>query len=159
MSITEAIQTLSLALKKRQWKLVTAESCTGGGLAYFLTSLPGSSDWFERGWVTYSNAAKEEELGVQPRTLEEFGAVSAETAAEMAVGALTQSNAQVSIALTGIAGPDGGSPHKPVGTVWFGLKLALAEVRTQINQFSGSRQEIREQAIHVAINLLLESIR
>ncbi len=157
MSITEEIQTLALALKKRQWKLVTAESCTGGGLAYYLTSVAGSSDWFERGWVTYSNAAKEELLGVSPETLQKFGAVSAETAQEMAVGALGRSTAQLSLAITGIAGPDGGSPEKPVGTVWFAWKLSSAGHQTKRFLFSGNRGEIREQAIQTAIEILLKT--
>lgn len=155
MSITEEIQALGLALKKRQWKLVTAESCTGGGLAYFLTSIAGSSDWFERGFVTYSNASKEELLGVQAETLEQFGAVSEETALEMAMGAINQSAAQLSMAITGIAGPDGGSPQKPVGTVWFGWKAGFAEPEAKKFQFSGDRSEIREQSIQVAIKQLL----
>ena len=155
MSITEELQTLGLALKKRQWKLVTAESCTGGGLAYYLTSIAGSSDWFERGFVTYSNASKEELLGVQAQTLEQFGAVSEETALEMASGALELSDAQLSIAITGIAGPDGGSPQKPVGTVWFGWQAGAAQPQAKKIQFSGNRTEIREQAIQAAIEQLL----
>lgn len=158
MSITEEIQVLGLALKKRQWKLVTAESCTGGGLAYYLTSLPGSSDWFERGVVTYSNLSKQELLGVKAGTLEKFGAVSAETAREMAAGALRQSAAQISLAITGVAGPDGGSPQKPVGTVWFGWKIDSAETEAKKVLFSGNRTEIREQAIQVAIKQLLDCL-
>ncbi len=158
MSITEAVQALGLALKKRQWKLVTAESCTGGGLAYYLTSVPGSSDWFERGLVTYSNLSKQELLGVQAETLEKFGAVSAETAREMAAGALRHSAAQISLAITGIAGPDGGTLQKPVGTVWFGWKVAAAEVQAKKVLFSGTRAEIREQSIALALQCLLDCL-
>jgi len=158
MSILEDVEALGLALKKRQWKLVTAESCTGGGLSYFLTMLPGSSDWFERGWVTYSNASKEEELGVRRETLEQFGAVSAETAREMASGAIKNSPAQISLAITGIAGPDGGTPQKPVGTVWFGWQVGEAEPQAKKMLFSGDREKIREQAIKMALEVLLAGL-
>jgi nicotinamide-nucleotide amidase len=107
-------------LTAREWKLATAESCTGGGVAYQLTETAGSSAWFERGFVTYSNLAKVEMLGVKQSTLESFGAVSEQVVRAMAEGALSHSQAQVSIAITGIAGPEGGSKEKPVGSVWFG---------------------------------------
>src|SRR5579862_4607452 len=115
--------------KSRGLKLVTAESCTGGGLAYAITSIPGSSAWFERGLVTYSNISKEELLGVNPGTLATFGSISAEAAKEMAEGALRHSQAQISIALTGIAGPEGGSLDKPVGTVWIACASTLADTQ------------------------------
>src|SRR3989344_8581933 len=109
---------LSDELKKRQWRLVTAESCTGGGLSYWITRIPGSSNWFERGFVTYSNLAKEECLGLNSQTINHFGAVSEQTVRDMAEGALRFSKAEISAAITGIAGPDGGTQDKPVGTVW-----------------------------------------
>ena len=154
MSIMEVLSALGQALKKHQWTLVTAESCTGGGLAYWLTSVPGSSEWFERGFVTYSNASKQELLSVKTLTLEKFGAVSEETAREMAEGALSKSLANVSMAITGIAGPDGGSPEKPVGTVWFAWKQPTLETQTKKVLLSGNREEIREQAIRFALEQL-----
>jgi len=147
MSILKAVSDLSLALKKRQWKVVTAESCTGGGLAYWLTSLPGSSEWFDHGFITYSNASKQDLLGVNAQTLEKFGAVSEQTAREMAEGALSKGAATLSIAVTGIAGPDGGSSQKPIGTIWFAWKLVSFETEVKKILLSGDRQAIREQAI------------
>ena len=134
-------------LKKYNYKLATAESCTGGGLSYFITNISGSSAWFERGFVTYSNTAKIEMLGVKENTLSQFGAVSNETAREMAEGALRKSETHISAAITGIAGPLGGAAEKPVGTVW--IALAGIERNTEANKFifSGDRQSIREQAI------------
>ncbi len=154
MSITQAVNALGIALKKRRWKLVTAESCTGGGLAYWLTSVAGSSDWFERGLVTYSNASKHALLGVRVSTLEKFGAVSEATAREMAEGALGNSSAQLSIAITGIAGPAGGTVEKPVGTVWFAWKGVGGKTQAKMSLFSGGREAIREQAIEMALKLL-----
>ena len=112
-------ESLGAACRQRRLLLATAESCTGGWAAQVITHTAGSSEWFERGFVTYANEAKVEMLGVRPETLQEFGAVSQETAAEMAVGALKNSKAMFSLAITGIAGPTGGSPGKPVGTVCF----------------------------------------
>lgn len=154
MSITEEIQALGLALQKRQWKLVTAESCTGGGLAYWLTALAGSSDWFDRGFVTYSNESKQELLGVRSITLEKFGAVSKTTACEMAEGALNRSAAQLSIAITGIAGPSGGSLQKPVGTIWFAWKSTSSETEAKMMLLAGDRKTVREQAIQCALEIL-----
>ncbi len=162
MSFLEAISALGLALNKRQWKLVTAESCTGGGLAYYLTSLPGSSAWFDQGFITYSNDSKQQRLGVSAETLEKFGAVSEQTAAEMAAGALNKSSARLSIAITGLAGPDGGSLQKPVGTIWLAWKLRSQETKTKKLSLSGDRQVIREQTIQLAIQellLYLDSLR
>lgn len=133
-------------------KLSTAESCTGGGLAYYITSVPGSSGWFERGFVTYSNQAKIDMLGVNASTLEKFGAVSAEVAREMAEGALKNSHADVSIAVTGIAGPDGGTKNKPVGTVWIAWAYKDAQTKTALQQYEGDRQQVREQTM---INALI----
>jgi nicotinamide-nucleotide amidase len=141
--------------KERNWKLITAESCTGGGLAYAITSIAGSSAWFERGLVTYSNTSKEELLNVNPLTLATFGSVSAETAREMAEGALHQSHAQVSIALTGIAGPDGGTLDKPVGTVWIACATAATPTQVTHHLFSGERATIREKSIKTALEILL----
>ncbi|MDR3477569.1 MAG: CinA family protein [Gammaproteobacteria bacterium] len=145
----------SQLLKRQNWKLVTIESCTGGGVAYALTSLPGSSTWFERGFVTYSNNAKEDMIGVRSQTLLQFGAVSEQTACEMAEGGLRNSEAQISVAITGIAGPDGGSKEKPVGLVWFAV--AGIDITTIAYQhiFAGNRQQIREQAIRTALEKVI----
>jgi len=150
---------LSKELLLREWKLVTAESCTGGGVAYHLTDLPGSSAWFERGFVTYSNAAKEELLGVQPATLQQFGAVSEQTAQEMAEGALKHSRADFSIAITGIAGPDGGTKEKPVGTVWFAWASRRKKTQTYLCLLEGDRQAIREEAVKVSLEKLYTFLR
>jgi nicotinamide-nucleotide amidase len=146
------------ALKQSHLKLVTAESCTGGGLSYWLTSIAGSSDWFDRGFVVYSNAAKIEMLGVHSKTLEELGAVSAQTAREMAEGALHHSHADISIAITGIAGPTGGTPEKPTGTVWIAWAAKGAPTEELAYLFPGDRQAIRLQAIIKALEKLLEKI-
>ncbi len=149
-------ETLGRHLKKRGWKICVAESCTGGGLAFRITDIAGSSEWFERGFVTYSNLAKQELLGVKSSTLQSFGAVSEETAREMAEGALQRSPAQISLAITGIAGPDGGSSEKPVGTVWFGWTSIEMKTKTELKIFSGDRKKIREQSIRFALEKLIE---
>lgn len=146
-------------LKKRKWMLTTAESCTGGGLAYYITHIPGSSEWFDRGFVTYTNSAKKEMLGVQSMTLDVFGAVSEQTAREMSEGALKNSQAQMSIAITGIAGPDGGTPDKPVGTVWFAWSRSDTKTKTAVDILNGTRQEIRKQSITFALEKLIEDLR
>lgn len=142
-------------LTERGLRLTTAESCTGGGLSYWLTSVPGSSDWFDRGFVTYSNAAKVAMLGVDPQCLETAGAVSEETALAMAKGALLHSRADLSIAITGVAGPDGGSTEKPVGTVWIAW-ADQKEVRAQRYHFEGDRQAVRLQSMVAALKVLNE---
>lgn len=138
--------------------LATAESCTGGWVAQVLTAMPGSSAWFERGFVTYSNQAKMEMLGVRPETLAAFGAVSEETATEMVWGVLTHSPAEVALAITGIAGPSGGSPEKPVGTVCFAWGLKGCSPITQRMLFAGDRQAIRASSVHHAIRKLLDLV-
>jgi nicotinamide-nucleotide amidase len=152
----ELAMQLGQQLKAKGWKLVTAESCTGGGLAYCITSISGSSSWFERGFVTYSNVAKEELLGIHPQVLEKFGAVSEQTALEMAEGALHQSHAQLSLAITGIAGPDGGTTEKPVGTVWIAYAGIQVPTTGTHYLFIGNRETIREQAINHALVTLLD---
>jgi nicotinamide-nucleotide amidase len=138
--------------------LATAESCTGGMIAAALTDIAGSSAVFERGFVTYSNAAKSEMLGVDPALIAAHGAVSGEVAAAMAEGALAHSGAAVAVSVTGIAGPDGGTPEKPVGLVWFGLAHD-GRVKTESAVFQGDRAEIRRQASERALRLLLEGLR
>ena len=138
--------------------IATAESCTGGLLAALITAIPGSSDVFERGFVTYSNAAKIESLGVAPPILEQFGAVSAEAARAMAAGALTHSLASMALSITGIAGPGGGSSEKPVGLVYFGLARRGGAIITVEKRFGElGRDEVRSAAIATAIDLLLEA--
>lgn len=154
----ELSQKLGQLLKKNAQQLVVAESCTGGGLAQAITAIPEASAWFDRGFVTYSNAAKMELLGVHPETLKKFGAVSEETAREMALGALKNSHATLSISITGIAGPTGGSPEKPVGTVWFGLAKKNAQVKTHLQNFKGSRHEIQAASIIFALEWLIQEI-
>jgi nicotinamide-nucleotide amidase len=149
--ITQLVDQLSNKLKAREWKIATVESCTGGGLAYALTSLAGSSTWFERGVVTYSNIAKEELVGVRALTLASFGAVSEQTVREMAEGGLRNSQAQLSIAITGIAGPEGGTAEKPVGTIWLGYASIDAQTQTFVEVLQGTRTSIREQTIQIAL--------
>jgi nicotinamide-nucleotide amidase len=143
-------------LLQQQRKLVTAESCTGGGIAHLLTSVPGSSGWFERGYVTYSNASKRDVLHVPDNILDEYGAVSEQAAAAMARGALEHSLADYSIAVTGIAGPDGGSADKPVGTVWFAWGKTGGVPQTKRHHFQGDRRQVREQSIIFAVQGLLK---
>jgi nicotinamide-nucleotide amidase len=136
--------------------LATAESCTAGGIAYAVTMIPGSSGWFDRGFVTYSNEAKLQQLGVGPTYLRDFGAVSEPVARQMALGALTHSAAQIAVATTGIAGPEGGTPEKPVGTVCFGWAIrrdpsAAPWVQTATRRFDGDRAAVRTQAIIYAL--------
>lgn len=135
--------------------MVSAESCTGGLIAGACTDLSGSSNWFERGFVTYSNAAKTEMLGVDAALIEAHGAVSEAVARAMAIGALRHSHAQVSVAVTGVAGPTGGSLDKPVGTVWFGW--CVAETSTsEMHRFAGDRAAVRLQTVQLALTRLVE---
>lgn len=145
-------------LQKNGWMLSTAESCTGGLIAAACTDLAGSSTWFERGFVTYSNAAKTELLGVNAALIEAHGAVSEPVVRAMASGALQHSHAQVSIAVTGVAGPGGGSADKPVGTVWFGFALG-PHVSTEVCHFAGDRAVVRLAAVHHALTRLTELIQ
>ena len=147
------LQQLAQALTQRGWMLATAESCTGGLIAAACTDLPGSSTWFDRGFVTYSNAAKTEMLGVPAELIAQYGAVSEEVVSAMAHGAIERSNAYASIAISGIAGPDGGSAEKPVGTVWMAWGCGL-HVKTQRVIFSGNRSQVRLQAVSHALDVL-----
>jgi len=160
-SITPLTQQLAQILLAKGFKIALAESCTGGLLAAQLTSLAGSSDWFERGFVTYSNQAKEESIGVPKEFIERYGAVSEEVARAMSKGVLKNSLAQVSVAITGIAGPGGGSANKPVGMVCFAWGILVndqIQTRSQTKHFSGDRQSIREQACVYAIESLLAQL-
>ena len=148
-------QAVGSACRQRRLLLTTAESCTGGWAAQVITHTAGSSDWFERGFVTYSNEAKIELLGVAPETLEQFGAVSPETAARMAEGALKSSKAMISLSITGIAGPTGGSPGKPVGTVCFAWCRVGQTTDAETVVFAGDREAVRRQAVVHALKGLL----
>ncbi|HVP07989.1 MAG TPA: CinA family protein [Burkholderiales bacterium] len=143
------------ALQRKNQKLVTAESCTGGWVAQALTSIAGSSDWFERGYVTYSNAAKRDALGVPQATLLRHGAVSEATARAMARGALRKSRADVALAITGVAGPGGGSPGKPVGTVCFAWTQGR-RIRSETRRFRGGRSRVRRQSVIHALRGVLK---
>jgi len=142
-------------LKSKNELLVTAESCTGGWVSQAVTAVAGSSDWFERGFVTYSNAAKQELLGVQDSTLEKHGAVSEETAREMAEGALRHSKGTVALSITGVAGPTGGSREKPVGTVCFAWAAKGRAPRTETRHFAGDRENVRRQSVVHALEGVL----
>ncbi|MDT3705439.1 MAG: CinA family protein [Thiobacillus sp.] len=143
-------------LLHRGWMLATAESCTGGWAGQLLTSLPGSSQWYERGFITYANAAKVEMLGVPEATLATHGAVSEETAGAMASGALAHSHTQAALAISGIAGPGGGTPQKPVGLVCYGWALADGTVMSSTCRLSGDREEIRSRAVAAALRGLID---
>ena len=149
---------IGTCLKKRDLKLATAESCTGGWIAQAVTSVSGSSGWFDRGFVTYSNEAKKEMLGVRERTLSRHGAVSRETVQEMAAGALARSRAQVSIAVTGVAGPAGGTKAKPVGTVCFAWSRKRGAMDSVTRRFRGGRDSVRRQSVEFALKGLLERL-
>ena len=147
---------LAARLKAKAALLVTAESCTGGWAAQAVTAVAGSSEWFERGWVTYSDAAKQDELGVRAQTLAHHGAVSEETAREMALGALERSRGTIALAITGVAGPTGGTPGKPVGTVcfaWAGKDLAVS---SETRHLAGDREAVRRQSVERALERLVE---
>ncbi|MCO6440971.1 MAG: CinA family protein [Nitrococcus mobilis] len=152
----ELAQRAGRLLEAQGLRLTTAESCTGGWIAKVLTDVPGCSRWFERGLVTYSNAAKVELLDVPADTLRTYGAVSQEVAAAMARGAVARAAAEVSVAVTGIAGPEGGTPAKPVGLVWLAWYRAGAVPVTEEAHFQGGREGIRRQAVAAALHGLIE---
>ena len=149
-----AVLALAQALRTRGWKIATAESCTGGLIAAACTAVAGSSDWFERGFVTYSNEAKAESLGVPMVLIKTHGAVSAEVARAMAEGALAHSHATLAIAVTGIAGPGGATPGKPVGTVWLALARPGEPARAELLQLQGDRASVRAQTVLHALSRL-----
>jgi nicotinamide-nucleotide amidase len=156
--VDDVAKKVAQALKSNGAVLATAESCTGGWVAQVMTAIAGSSAWFERGFVTYSNDAKREMLGVSAETLARHGAVSEDTAREMALGALRHSKATVSLSITGVAGPTGGTKDKPVGTVCFAWARAGGEVRVETRKFSGDRESVRRQSVIRALEGVLESL-
>ena len=143
-------------LLARHWRLALAESCTGGWIAKVVTDVPGSSDWFERGFVTYSNTAKVDLLAVPQALLESHGAVSSEIVNAMAAGALRHSRAEIALAVSGIAGPDGGSLDKPVGTVWLAWAVRDRPGYSRCYTFPGDREAVRRQAVAAALQGVLE---
>lgn len=154
--MSDAAATLD-ALRRRGWMVATAESCTGGLIAGALTEVAGSSDVVDRGFVTYSNEAKMEMLGVDAGLIAAHGAVSSEVAGAMAEGALARSRAGVAVSVTGVAGPGGGSAEKPVGLVWFGLARTGEVVRTEARVFPGDRAAVRAATVRHALALLREA--
>ncbi len=147
---------VGLALKSHGLMLATAESCTGGGVAEAVTGIAGSSAWFERGFVTYSNLSKQEMLGVAEATLIQYGAVSEAVVREMVAGSLRHSGAQVALSVSGIAGPDGGTPDKPVGTVWFAWGIAGEIIQAQRHQIAGDRAQVRQYSVHIALQGVID---
>lgn len=156
-SVLALSQQLGELLLQRHWTVTTAESCTGGGIAAAITDSAGSSAWFEQGFVTYSNTAKQSLLGVEPELLDSFGAVSQVVVEAMALGASHRASANVGLSSSGIAGPGGAVPGKPVGTVWLGWSLA-GQVFSECLQFSGDRQAVRQQAVNYSLNKAIELI-
>jgi len=156
--IKHKIITLSKILLEREWLLSTVESCTGGWLAKSCTDLAGSSAWFERGYVTYSNLSKSEMIGVEMSLIDAHGAVSEETVGAMVSGALEHSPAHIAVAISGIAGPDGGTEAKPVGTVCFGWKVKARERVVKTAHFDGDREMVRRLAVEYALDGLIELI-
>ena len=147
------------ACRARGWRLATAESCTGGLVAAALTAIPGSSDVVERGFVTYSNAAKMELLGVSGDTIAEYGAISAETAAAMARGAIAHAPIDLAVSITGVAGPGGGTAQKPIGLVYLGVARKDGAARVERRVFPGDRADVRRAALILALELLQEAAR
>ena len=157
MALAKEAEALGEQLVRVGWRLVTAESCTGGWIAKVATDVAGSSNWFEGGLVTYSDTMKQAQLGVRAATLREFGAVSEAVVKEMAAGACAATGGSVAVAVSGVAGPDGGSVDKPVGTVWFGFSIAAALWAERV-VFAGGRDAVRRQTVGHALTRLREKI-
>jgi len=155
----ELARRVGQGLKSAGWRLALAESCTGGWLGKVVTDVAGSSAWFERGLITYSNEAKQQLLGVTAAALSRSGAVSAEVAEAMAQGALASSAANLALAVTGIAGPEGGTADKPVGLVWFALAIKHGAMETLSRQFEGDRDAVRRQAVQTGLDMILAATR
>ena len=157
-AIYELAERAGRALESRGLMLATAESCTGGWIAEAVTMIPGSSAWFDRGFVTYTYISKREMLGVLPGTLEQHGAVAEPVVLEMVAGALKASHAQVAIAVSGVAGPSGGTPEKPVGTVCFAWGLKDRAPRAETRHFPGDREAVRRASVEHALSVLIETL-
>ena len=156
--LSKLAEQVGAALKSRGLMLATAESCTGGWVGEVVTSVAGSSHWYDRGFITYTNESKQEMLGVSANTLAEYGAVSEQTVREMAAGALKHSRAHITLAISGIAGPGGGSPDKPVGTVCVAWTMRNGVEQSQTMHFQGDRVAVRQQAVVAALQGLLRGI-
>ena len=155
-SLLQLSNLLGEKLSARGWRVATAESCTGGGIAAAITAVSGSSSWFEYGIVSYANSAKEKLLHVNSQTLLEHGAVSQAVVAEMVAGVLALSGADIAVAVSGVAGPTGGTAEKPVGTVWFAWGLASGEIHSECFYFTGDRSSVQSQAVMQGLNGLLK---
>jgi len=156
--LQQLAQAIGNRLHGRGVQLVTAESCTGGWVGKIITDIAGSSTWYERGYITYTNIAKKELLGVSEETLQVYGAVSEETVCEMARGALAHSHADLALAITGIAGPGGGSAKKPVGLVWLAWANNDGYLHSEAKQFAGDREQVRRQAVACALEGVLRHL-
>lgn len=154
LSLLKLSQTVGHLLEQRGWMMASAESCTGGGVAQAVTEIAGSSVWFDRAFITYSNEAKQQMLGVEKELIEDVGAVSEEVASAMAAGALRHSMANIAVSVTGIAGPGGGTPAKPVGTVCFGLAVRDQAIQSETQYFTGDRAAVRKQSVYHALQLI-----
>ena len=159
IDLQQRVQLLADSLLKTEHRVACAESCTGGWLAKVLTDLPGSSQWFECGLVTYSNRSKQKLLGVPEAVLQQYGAVSGETVVAMVKGLLSRCDAQYGVSISGIAGPEGGSVSRPVGTVWIAWSQAACEPLSRCFRFSGDREEVRREAVEVAIVGLIDMVK
>jgi nicotinamide-nucleotide amidase len=157
-ALYELAEKAGRTLERHTFMLATAESCTGGWVAEAVTAVPGSSAWFDRGFVTYTNTAKHEMLNVKAETLEKHGAVSEAVVLEMASGALQASHAHVAVAVSGVAGPSGGTPQKPVGTVCFAWATANTVPRAETRHFPGDREAVRRQSVIHALSVLIETV-
>jgi len=157
-SVDNLVVRLAEQLVANGWKMAAAESCTGGWISKVCTDVPGSSAWFERAFITYSNEAKNQMLGVDEKLLLEFGAVSREVAEAMARGAAANAPVQVSVAVTGVAGPDGGSDEKPVGTVWFAWSVDQ-KIVSECCRFDGDREAVRRQTVEHALERLFSLVK
>lgn len=158
MDLDALVQRIGGALKAQGRMLATAESCTGGWVGRAVTAVPGCSHWYERGFITYTNTAKQEMLGVSRQTLDTHGAVSEQAVREMAEGVLARSHAQVALAVSGIAGPGGGTPDKPVGTVWLAWAGEWFATTARMRRYGGDREAVRRQAVVDALTGLLEHL-
>lgn len=156
--VDKKVKKLAQLLKEKGWSVTTAESCTGGAVAMNLTEMAGSSAWFNAGFVTYSNQMKSQMLGVTEQTLTEFGAVSEPVVKEMAEGALERASADMAVAISGIAGPGGGTVEKPVGTVCFAWAVRGRQTRMETHCFAGDRHAVRQSAVDCALQGLLDEI-
>jgi nicotinamide-nucleotide amidase len=159
VDITVMAQDMGRVARRRNVMIATAESCTGGGVAAAITRISGSAKWFDRGFVTYHNLAKQQMLGVREATLHRYGAVSEAVARQMAAGALRRSQADIAVSVTGIAGPTGGTKDKPVGTVWFAWAAKGNPVQARMFRFKGDRYEVRRQTVAVALQGIMDLLR